>query len=415
MATPSKFNFEEKVNIYETASSPKPNCIIIKKIANNPDCKTQTRETKKRKNSNEAEKAPGKRKKMNIEEMEEIIKKASTDAVNAASDSIQKKLDEALLPIHSSMNQLINREEERDKRMDCVEDDIKGLKESFSTEKLKETVRSEISSMEDTKCAASHKLYLVGLIEKVSANLLVHGLVHKDPLQAVTDMVSNLNIPDAKTRVRIRNAHSIGKQKEDGTPQSIHMTLGSQVDRNEILKHAKNLPRNVQIEKDIPLAYRARNKKMKRRAWKLRSCMNVQTQITFNNHALTLKYKDTDDRSKAWVIFEEYYPTIQETLNQQGGNSSNVGPPSKTITKSEIEKANRTLIISNMKNQTKAEAEVFIQGILGDKSTFIEEVIPKDKLTLIRCTNQDSVKEVMALCKAGKVGNDPIRCETYND
>ena len=48
MATPSKFNFEEKVNIYETASSPKPNCIIIKKIANNPDCKTQTRETKKR-------------------------------------------------------------------------------------------------------------------------------------------------------------------------------------------------------------------------------------------------------------------------------------------------------------------------------------------------------------------------------
>ena len=143
--------------------------------------------------------------------------------------------------------------------------------------------------------------------------------------------------------------------------------------------------------------------------------MNVQTQITFNNHALTLKYKDNDDRSKAWVIFEEYYPTIQETLNQQGGNSSSVGPPSKIITKSEIEKANRTLILSNMKSQTKAEAEVFIQGILGDKSTFIEEVIPKDKLTLIRCTNQDAVKEVMALCKAGKVGNDPIRCETYND
>ena len=433
MATPSKLSYEEKVNIYESAESPKPNCIIIKKKGSKTvpskklkPTRKESSSCKKRKNSADSVKDSDKKRRVGDnhskemdsktmpENIEELIRKASAEAVGAANESIKTQLDISLLPIKTSMEQLVSRELERDKKMDRFEADLKVLKESNTAERLKETVRAEITSMEDTKCAASHKLYLVGLIDKVSSNLIVHGLEHKDPLQAVTDMIDKLNIPEAQSRIRIKSAHALGKRKDASTP-SIHVTLGSQYDRNEILKHARFLPKTVHVEKDIPHAYREKNKQMKRRAWRLRTYMNVQTQIMFINHCLTLRYRDSDDKNKSWLIYEEFYPSIQDVLNKQGGNTSDYGPPSKVITKSELEKANRTLVLANLRGQTKAQAEVFIGSILGEKISLIEEVIAKEKFTLIRCTKQESVSEIIALCKNGKVDNENLRCDSFND
>jgi len=68
-----------------------------------------------------------------------------------------------------------------------------------------------------------------------------------------------------------------------------------------MFRFAKNLPRGVYFDRDVPLGYRVAYKNMKRN----RKFLHVNTQISFSGHLLQLRYKDKEGGSeKGYTIVD---------------------------------------------------------------------------------------------------------------
>ena len=394
-------NSESEAPLYESALSQNPTVLVIKKSA----------PSKKRCAESDSD-IQTKRVKMDENNITDVISKA----VAAANSNVTETITTALTPVTKALEQLTNHQIETDKRLDKMEIDLKCMKESIDVGQITKEVREEVARCSDSKTTSAHKLYLAGQVEKAATNLIIHGMTIKDPLTDVESLISQIGIPSGSTP-KIKSAYSLRNVKNN--IGSVHVSFETSFIRNDVLRYAKNLPSGISFEKDIPPAYRRKNKAFKRQAYKLRKWHGAVTTITFLHHLMQLKYRDpgvdSNGKPKSWVIYDEFFPDVDETLRNQNVGPASEGSPSKAISKALIEKAGRTFCIPNLKNLSKADTENLIAKIGTNFVELVEEIIVKDHFTLVRCKEEGSVEKVVNECKKLKNGSELLKCELFLD
>ena len=88
---------------------------------------------------------------------------------------------------------------------------------------------------------------------------------------------------------------------------SVLIMFGSIVERNECLRQSYHLGKGISLDKFVPKRYEEQYRIFKQQAWKLRSTMNVNTWIGFEDQKLVLKQKEKEvnGRRFAWSFYDE--------------------------------------------------------------------------------------------------------------
>ena len=332
-----------------------------------------------------------------------------------SSTMVNNALTNALLPLKSSIDDISNRTWQTEKDISTLKQTVTDIQDNLDIEKIKEDVKKDMCSDKEEKNSIAHKLYLVNSIDKAAGNLIIHGLRTTDNIQRdVENMLSSIGMSgEMIEKVKIKNCYTLGKN--DGErPASVMIQLSNSHDRIEILKYAKNLPKGIYFKKDIPSGYREKSKEFERKAYKLRSFMGVQTQISFVNHVMQIRYRDNS--TKAFTVHEEFYPSPQECFSKQKGNFAEEGSPSKSVNTASVEVAKRSFIISNLKDIRREEAVREIGERLdeGEMYEHIEEVQVNERFTLVRCKDIDSMGKIIAKCRAEEIGEEALKCEIFD-
>ena len=348
--------------IESTSSSENTTVLKIKKVGNK----------RKADNSIEISKKP----KMDLEEVKQMISDAvskTSDAYKVILEENNKKiiagLDSKLEPLTIEVASLSNK---HDTLHDTVSSQGRDMSDLRSTvDSLKSTLKSEIvNEIGDTSSHLSaYKHTLSVENEKVASNLLIFGLKAENPSEKVKELFSQLSIP-SDLAYTIMSVSKMGKDGGERVP-TLLVTFQNGFQRNEILKYAKNLPKGVVFDRDIPLGYREQYKIMKRKAYKHRKFFNCSTQIIFVGHLMQLRYRDRDNSAtKSYTIIDEFFPHPNSMANHVKGNSSKAGAaPSVSVNDASLKNAKRTLLLSNIGDATTLTIDAGLKQLLN-KSEF---------------------------------------------
>ena len=347
--------------------------------------------------------------------MLEAARIAVSEATGNMSILVNNAMSNALMPLKESMKDIADRTWQTEQDIRDLKTTVTDIQDNLDIEKIKKDVKADIRSDKEEKNSIAHKLYLVNAIEKSSCNLIIHGLKTSDNIQSdVENLLSSIGMTDEMiNKLKIKNCFALGKQ-DGNRPASVMMSLGSSHDRTEVLKNAKNLPKGIYFKKDIPSGYREKSKEFERKAYKLRSFMGVQTQVSFANHVMQIRYRDNS--SKAFTVHEEFYPSPQECFSKQKGNFAEEGSPSKSVNTSTLEVAKRSFIISNLKDIRREQAVSDIGERLdeGEMYEHIEEVQVNERFTLVRCINVESMEKMITKCRVETIGEEALKCEIFD-
>ena len=320
-----------------------------------------------------SENIESKKSRMDPIEMQQTIQEAikqSADAYKSVmednNDKIVAAMDLKLAPLVSEVATLSNKYEtlhtesiKQSKDMSSMRDSIREMKDT-----LKEEIVQELSSKSSPNNMSAYKYTLSVENEKVSCNLLVHGFKSAKPKEDIVNLLASLSIPTSVT-YQINSVVKLGKDGGERNP-SILVTFQNGFQRNEMLRFAKNLPKGVYFDRDIPVGYREAYKNMKRKAYKLRKFLPVTTQIIFAGHLLQLRYKDKEDGlSKGYTIEEEFFPTPESMANHIKGNISVGGAaPSTSVNATSLKLARETLILSGIGNVSNLSIDAILKKTL---------------------------------------------------
>ena len=191
-----------------------------------------------------------------------------------------------------------------------------------SIDAIKEVLLPDIRSQMTKEFDGQWKHYLVGQISQVQNCLVINGV--ENAKSRAENFFSSFCENDLKMtkedydRLEIKDVR-VTRAKEN-TKSSIFVSLGSVFQRNICLKHAKNLPNMVSMDKQIPKPYMQKYKEFKNIAWKLRCVHNVATRIDFDGPTLTLRHRKQkekeDDKEFAFTIHKEYVPPMQPPVTK---------------------------------------------------------------------------------------------------
>lgn len=314
-----------------------------------------------------------KRSKMDTIEMQQTITEAikqSADAYKAVmeenNDKIVAAMDLKLAPLVSEVATLSDKYDTLHTEYVKQGNDMSSMRDTI--EQMKDTLREEIvqelSSKSSPNNMSAFKYTLSVENEKVSCNLLVHGFKSAKPKEDILNLFSSLSIPTSVT-YQITSVVKLGKDGGERNP-SILVTFQNGFQRNEMLRFAKNLPKGVYFDRDIPVGYREAYKNMKRKAYKLRKFLPVTTQIIFTGHLLQLRYKDREDGvNKSYTIEDEFFPTPESMANHIKGNISNGGTtPSTSVNETSLKIARETLVLAGIGNANNLSIDAALKKIL---------------------------------------------------
>ena len=319
-----------------------------------------------------------KKAKMDNDEVLKVINQTvaqSADSYKALLEENNAKivsaLDKKLEPITREVSCL---SEKYDTIQDNVSSQGKDMSELRNTvESLKVTLKAEIVGELGDKQASgilsAYKHTLAIENEKISSNLLIFGLKTENPKNSVTELLSKLSIP-SEISYTITSVTKLGKDGGEKTP-TLLVSFQNGFQRNEVLKFAKNLPKGISFDRDIPLGYREAYKNMKRKAYKYRKFFKCSTQIIFSGHIMQLRYRDREDSaSKSYTIVEEYFPSPESMANHAKGNITKGGAvPSVSANEASLKIAKQTLLLNGIGDASMMTLDAGLKQLLN-KSEF---------------------------------------------
>ena len=259
--------------------------------------------------------------------MNEKLEENKQEFINAVQAKIGP-LETALNTINTNQIQLTEREGLRDRKVTLLEE---GLKE------LQKTVNEKEMGGND----AAFKYNLAAEIHRANKNIIVHGIQAGEGKEVAKDIIVGIGQKHG-VECEIKNVFPLGKGANG--KQSVMVTLENTFQRNDILKNSQGLPKDIYLDRDIPMLYRGAFKKFKRKQWRLKNFLGYQTQIVFTAHILQLRYREN---GKAWTIDEEYVPSPKDSLKAAKGNVTEGGPdPTAVIDKVTLDNAKCSVIIT---------------------------------------------------------------------
>ncbi len=146
-----------------------------------------------------------------------------------------------------------------------------------------------------------------------------------------------------------------------------------------MFRFAKNLPRGVYFDRDVLLGYRVAYKNMKRKAYKYRKFLHVNTQFSFSGHLLQLRYKDKEGGSeKGYTIVDEYYPSPEDNSNYIKGNHIKGGSaPAMSVNDASMKKAKETFILSGIDKSSVLTIDSALKKLLKKHDSILKINIDK--------------------------------------
>ena len=147
-------------------------------------------------------------------------------------------------------------------------------------------------------------------------------------------------------------------------------------------------------------------KRLKKEAWKLRLFHNLSTNLDFNGHLLTLKYKKKDDGAIKydWTIHTEWAPAATDSVVPQ---TQKTGPATGLTPTPALAGDNSNLLITGLKTTAGDEA------IVASCKTIIEQNVPTSadsvrirvvgKAIVVQCKDKDLCTKVRQKCKDKKI------------
>ena len=250
---------------------------------------------------------------------ESVVSKMRTD-MNALEGRIVDQMKNITTPIETAMNAMSVRGDEHEKKIDDLALRIDKLKADITAE-IRDDLRNEFFESRNEQM----KHALRSEIDRTSTNLILFGFEGGANVEALKGLFETMGVDDCN----IVKATKLGLPKGGTKIAPVHITLHNSEQRNNVLKAGGKLPKGVTMERDMPPPYRTCYKKFKKHAWKLRALYDVKTQIVFEAHILTLRYKE---EGKSFTIVDEFVPShysLQEKPRKP--NSSSSAPASSII------------------------------------------------------------------------------------
>ena len=132
-----------------------------------------------------------------------------------------------------------------------------------------------------------------------------------------------------------------------GKPKPIRVSFPSSETRNSVCKQGPKLPKDIKIDKCLPVRYRQPSRDFREYSWQLKEAANVQTRVVFKGHKLVLEMRQPDDGEIKydWSIAKEYFPQPESPTDRTETQRDRQGlKASKTIE----EIGTKRVILSNL-------------------------------------------------------------------
>ena len=325
-----------------------------------------------------------------IEMERETNKSDLSEVVSCSIKTHIEPIKEKIAGLEAKSDYLSDNCDRNIKQIESLTKDVACLRDE-----LKEELRSELKSEIQAGELAAHKITLSKEIEKISSNIIIHGLSNPS-VEVVKKLFDDMKI---ETQIEVKRVIAVGKEGK----KSCLVMLGDQYQRNSVLGRSfpKNLPQNVKIDKDMPRQYRAEYKKMQEEAFKHKCFYGVQCNVTFIGHELVLRYREKDDKSKGFTILRTWFPHPQKSTQSSKGNMAEGGPaPSRSITEDAVLEASRSFILPDIKDQDLDSVRSILEEELGQDFQKVREVRVVNNRPLIVCESEKSCRDII---KSGKI------------
>lgn len=209
-------------------------------------------------------------------------------------------------------------------------------------------------------------------------------------------------------------AQKMGAAKEGKDPP-IRVEFQTFIDRNNVLKHSKNMPEGIRIVKSLPQKYRDKNTELLNLGWQLRVTKNVITRVIPNGHLLTLQMKKPDEGNLKfeWTIVKEWYPKRGEGGSEarRGGGGSSVGLPTQPLTQEDKNK----VIIADLPEMSEVDRknkfELFLEK--GDKKN-ISDLFFTDKHIILSFKQKDKSLDFLRKYKGKAFDGKKVKISGIN-
>ena len=331
-----------------------------------------------------------------INSVHDKLDKVESDAVNTEQRIIHK-LENNFAQLSDQMTDLRTRHDKEVEARVVLEEKVNTMSERFeelntkvdkkiatTAEDIVPLIQAEVSRQMRTKDNQINATYFQSLANDLKMHekdLMIYGFqsdgspdLEPQIKQKVFKGMLDMDISNFK-------ALQVGSAS-NGKPKPIRVSLPSVEIRNSICRQARNLPRDIRIDKCLPARYRQPHRDFREYSWQLREAANVETRVVFKGHKLILEFKqqDADGIKYDWTIAKEYFPEpVSPTDRTEVFRDRQGLQPSKTIE----EIGTNKVLISNLTVNSDAEStlyyfkNVFVQP--EDRSKVGE--INTDKLT----------------------------------
>ena len=297
---------------------------------------------------------------LNNEQYQTMLTENKNELLTAISNQLE--------PMSKEMSNLSEKYESISATVTENSKDIASLQSSVSDMKkeVKAELLEELGQSHANTNLSAYKYTLSVENEKSAKNIIIHGMKSENPKLDVENLFAKLSIPPT-SEYKITSVTKMGREGGDKIP-SILVSLENQFQRNEILRHASNLAggSGLVLDRDVPAAYRAKYKSMKRKAWKHKQFFAVNTQIIFSGHLMQLRYRDkVESGKKDYTLIEEFYPDPLTMCNFVKGNKARHGMiPSSSINAASLELAKEQLLITGLAEMSELKLDALLKKML---------------------------------------------------
>ena len=316
------------------------------------------------------------------------------DSHKETKDTVGKMIEVANNPLKESLAQLQQATAAIAQNSERNAADIKDLKADMVglKEEIKEEIKREIRGELDSAQSEAFKSNIARDVEKVSMNVIVHGL-NTNEFGRVRKLLDEL-LGQEKDKIELKKVTPLGKGQ---AAKSLLVELGDSSQRNILLgsMNRSMLPTGVKIEKDCPPAFRAKYKEFKQEAFKYKAFFQVKTQIVFMGAEMVLRYKDEGD--KAYTIIDTFTPSPSKSARAtRSGNRTEGGKsPSCSVTADRKKIARSCFILTDWKDGTEEEIKDLLTDILEREFEHIQKVKILGGRPTIQCDSEEGARKVL--------------------
>ena len=341
--------------------------------------------------------------------------KAESSKVLEAMASMNSKLDNLAESQAKAADTAEKDKKAMDARIKVLEDKFEAYQNDRqpATKADQNLIEDAVKSYVDNSSDDTWKANLAREVFEHEHGVIVHGVrfdcsSENSKLEAVKKFLkeSLKASEDLIRKVRVKEVVRLGGDNGVGKPPPILIKFGHPTERNQVLPLSVNLPRGIDMDKNIPKKYLKKHKEFKRIAWKLKTVHGVQTQVIFDEYNLILRYKKKDEGVSKfnYITEKEWFPKPGEIESSKTKGVAN--DPNKldtpAIDTSSLAECHKTIIVTGLPdsiNHANASTELF--------QTYFES---KDHSNLVKI-DYKSKGTVVILCNSWNSCN--ILAKTY--